>query len=74
MDRHLVIRTLMTAVWQRQPKQEVLVHSDQGSQYSSHDYLNSMVDNNVKFPMSRGGNCYDSAVAESFLQRLKSDQ
>ena len=39
IDRHLVIRALMTAVWKRQPKTKVLVHSDQGSQYSSSDYV-----------------------------------
>ena len=38
IDRHLVIRALMMAVWQRQPKGEGLVHSDQGSQYGSTDY------------------------------------
>ena len=32
MDRHLVIRVLMMAVWKRQPKERVLVHCDQGSQ------------------------------------------
>ena len=39
IDRHLVIRALMMAVWKRQPKATVLVHSDQGSQYSSADYV-----------------------------------
>jgi len=48
MERHLVIRALMMAVWQRQPKQEVLVPSDQGSQYASHNYLDFMRDNNLK--------------------------
>jgi putative transposase len=39
MDRHLVINALLMAVWQRNPKNEVLVHSDQGSQYANSDYL-----------------------------------
>ncbi len=71
IDRHLVIRALMMAVWQRQPKKEVLVHSDQGSQYASHDYLNFMRDNNLKPSMSRRGNCHDNAVAESFFATFK---
>lgn len=71
MDRHLVIRALMMAVWQRQPKCEVLVHSDQGSQYGSQDYLDFMKSNNLKPSMSRRGNCHDNAVAESFFSTLK---
>tara|TARA_R110000868_G_scaffold120477_5_gene319935 strand:+ start:23900 stop:24721 length:822 start_codon:yes stop_codon:yes gene_type:complete len=71
MDRHLVIKALMMAVWQRQPKHEVLVHSDQGSQYASHDYLAFMSENNLKPSMSRRGNCHDNAVAESFFATFK---
>lgn len=71
IDRHLVIRALMRAVWQRQPKKEVLVHSDQGSQYASHDYLSFMRDKNLKSSMSQRGNCHDNAVAESFFATFK---
>ena len=71
IDRHLVIRALMMAVWQRQPKGEVLVHSDQGSQYGSSDYLAFMKANNLKPSMSRCGNCHDNAVAESFFATFK---
>ena len=39
IDRHLVINALLMAVWSRQPTETVLVHSDQGSQYGSADYL-----------------------------------
>jgi putative transposase len=53
MDQHLVIRALLMAVWGRQPKNAVLVHSDQGSQYGSADYLAFMRDNNLKPSMSR---------------------
>ena len=45
MDRHLVINALLMAIWQRQPKDEVLVHSDQGRQYASSDYLAFMKEN-----------------------------
>ena len=41
MDKHLVIKALLMAVYQRRPKEKVLVHSDQGSQYGSSDYLHS---------------------------------
>ena len=39
MSRDLVIQALLFAVWRRRPSGTVLVHSDQGSQYGSHDYL-----------------------------------
>ena len=67
MDRHLVIKALMMAVWKRQPKESVLVHSDQGSQYGSADYLAFMQDNNLEPSMIRRGNCHDNAVVESFF-------
>jgi putative transposase len=71
MGRHLVINSFLMAVWQRQPKHKVLVHSDQGSQYASHDYLDFMRDNNLKSSMSRRENCHDNAVAESFFATFK---
>ena len=71
IDRHLVIRALMMAVWKRQPKATVLVHSDQGSQYSSADYVAFLQANNLKPSMSRRGNCHDNAVAESFFATFK---
>jgi putative transposase len=71
MDKHLVVQALLMAVYQRRPKHEVLVHSDQGSQYSSADYLSFMKEHNLKPSMSRRGNCHDNAVAESFFATLK---
>ena len=71
IDRHLVIKALLMAVWKRQPKAAVLVHSDQGSQYSSADYLAFLQANNLEPSMSRRGNCHDNAVAESFFATFK---
>lgn len=71
IDRHLVINALLMAVWRRQPEDEVIVHSDQGSQYGSADTLAFMKDNNLTPSMSRRGNCHDNAVAESFFATLK---
>lgn len=59
------------AVWKRQPKDAVLVHSDQGSQYGSADYLSFMRSNNLQPSMSRRGNCHDNAVAEIFFATFK---
>lgn len=71
MDKHLVINTLLMAVYQRQPKAEVMVHSDQGSQYGSADYLAFMKEHNLVPSMSRAGNYNDNAVAESFFATIK---
>ena len=71
IDRHLVIKALLMAVWTRQPSQRVLVHSDQGSQYGSADYLAFMKENNLEPSMSRRGNCHDNAAAESFFATFK---
>ncbi len=71
IDRHLVIKALLMAVMTRQPNTSVLVHSDQGSQYGSADYLAFMKANNLEPSMSRRGNCHDNAVAESFFATFK---
>jgi len=71
IDRHLVINALLMAVMQRQPKEKVLLHSDQGSQYGSADCLAFMKENNLMPSMSRRGNCHDNAVAESFFATFK---
>lgn len=74
IDRELAINALLMAVWRRQPKQEVVVHSDQGSQFSSHDWQDFLKDHQLVASMSRRGNCYDNAVAESFFQLLKRER
>jgi len=71
MDRHLVINALVIAVWRRKPKSEVLVHSDQGSQYASSDHMAFTREHNLVPSMRRRGNCHDNAVAESFFATFK---
>ena len=74
IDRELAINALLMAVWRRRPTREVLVHSDQGSQFSSYDWQDFLKDHNLKPSMSRRGNCHDNAVAESFFQLLKRER
>lgn len=74
IDRELAIKALLMAVWRRQPKQEVIVHSDQGSQFSSHDWQSFLKTHKLIHSMSRRGNCHDNAVAESFFQLLKRER
>ncbi len=74
LRRDLVLQSLLSAVWRRKPHQKVLVHSDQGSQYSSDDTLRFMKAHNLEPSMSRRGNCHDNAVAESFFHTLKTER
>ncbi|MCH3011658.1 DDE-type integrase/transposase/recombinase, partial [Listeria monocytogenes] len=62
MTSDLAINALLMAVWRRKPKQEGMVHSDQGSQYSSSDWRSFLKANNLAASMSRRGNCHDNAV------------
>lgn len=74
MNADLVLQALMMAVWRRRPTSEVLVHSDQGSQYTSHDWQDFLKGHGLVCSMSRRGNCHDNAVAESFFQLLKRER
>jgi len=71
MDKQLVINALLMAVYQRQPKTEVVVDSDKGSQYGSADYLAFIKEHNLVPSMSRAGNYHDNAVAKSFFATIK---
>lgn len=70
----LVIDALLMAVWRRKPESKVLIHSDQGVQYTSRDWKAFLADNNLEISMSRRGNCHDNAVAESFFSLLKAER
>lgn len=72
--RDIVLDALMMAFWRRRPKSEVVIHSDQGSQYGSDDWHRFLRDHNMKASMSRRGNCWDNAVAESFFSSLKKER
>lgn len=74
LSRELALDALLMAVWRRKPTQSVLVHSDQGSQYGSDDWKRFCQANNLEPSMSRRGNCWDNAVAESFFSSLKKER
>jgi putative transposase len=74
LARELVVDALLMAVWRRRPQQRVLVHSDQGLQFGSDDWLRFCRTNNLEPSMSRRGNCWDNAVAESFFSSLKKER
>jgi len=70
----LVLQALLMAVWRRKPKHKVLIHSDQGSQFTSMDWASFLRQHNLEHSMSRRGNCHDNAVAESFFNLLKRER
>lgn len=74
MDTDVVLKALLMAVWRRKPKQEVLIHSDQGSQFTGYEWQSFLKEHNLKASMSRRGNCHDNACAESFFQLLKRER
>lgn len=74
INTDLVLNALTMAIWRRRPKQEVIVHSDQGCQYASHDWQSLLQSHNLKASMSRKGNCHDNACAESFFALLKRER
>ena len=73
MTRQLVCDALMMALWRRGFPRGVLFHSDRGSQYCSYDYLKILKDYGFIGSMSRKGNCWDNAIAESFFHSIKTE-
>ncbi|TJY54793.1 IS3 family transposase [Sinimarinibacterium sp. CAU 1509] len=74
LARELVLDALLMALWRRKPMQPVIVHSDQGTQYGSDDWRRFCKANQLEPSMSRRGNCWDNAVAESFFSSLKKER
>ena len=70
----LVLDALLMAIWRRKPAQRVMVHSDQGIQYTCSEWRKFLDDHNLEASMSRRGNCHDNAVAESFFSLLKTER
>jgi putative transposase len=73
LRRELVLDAVLMAVRQRRPRGTV-IHSDQGSQYGSDDWRRFCRSNRLEPSMSRRGNCWDNAVAESFFASLKKER
>ena len=73
ITKQLAVDALQMALGRRDPGQDLLHHTDRGSQYASADYQKILKEHGMICSMSRKGNCYDNAVAESFFARLKSE-
>ena len=73
MKTELVTDALKMALMRRKVRSSLLLHSDQGSQYAAADYQEMLAANGIECSMSRKGNCWDNAVAESFFHTLKTE-
>jgi transposase InsO family protein len=73
MTTDLVEQAFLRAYWKRKPNNELIFHSDRGSQYASLRYQKLLKTLNVQQSMSAKGNCYDNAVAESFFGKIKTE-
>ncbi|MCE9687447.1 IS3 family transposase [Shewanella sp. AS16] len=71
MTSELVCDALKMALFRRGFPKEVITHSDRGSQYCSHAYRDLIARHELNQSMSRKGNCWDNACAESFFHSLK---
>jgi putative transposase len=73
IDQQLVLDALNMALLQRRVRPGLIHHTDQGRQYSGAAYLAVLKQHGIIASMSRRGNCYDNAVAESFFSSLKNE-
>jgi putative transposase len=73
MKVSLVNDALNMAIHHRNPPNGLLWHTDRGSQYASYSHKDLLEQNGIVQSMSRKGNCWDNAVAESFFKTLKND-
>lgn len=71
VDRHLALAALNMALTVRRPARGLIHHSDRGSTYAAGDYRKALRDRGFECSMSRKGDCWDNAVAESFFATLK---
>jgi putative transposase len=73
IDRELALKALAMGIGRRGPVPGLIHHSGRGSQYTSWDYQRAMQKLGVVCSMSRKGNCFDNAVAESLFSTLKTE-
>jgi len=73
MESKLVCDAFTMAIEQRCPQKGLMIHSDQGVQYASNEFRIILAENEMLQSMSRKGDCFDNAVAESFFGTLKNE-
>jgi len=71
LERFSAMRALNKAILRRRPSHGLMIHSDRGIQYASEDFRAKLKKHRFIQSMSRKGNCWDNAVAESFFHSIK---
>ena len=71
LERHSTMRALNKAIMRRRPGQGLMIHSDRGVQYTSKNFKAMLAKHGFVQSMSRKGDCWDNAVAESFFHTIK---
>jgi putative transposase len=74
IDTNLSLTALQMALQRRDPPGGVIHHSDRGVQYAAHEYIDVLRAYQFRISMSRKGNPYDNAAAESFMKTLKTEE
>jgi putative transposase len=74
LQEELALSALRQALKQRQPAAGLIHHSDRGVQYACRAYTELLIEHGMTISMSRTGNPYDNATAESFLKTLKYEE
>jgi len=74
LDSPLTLRALRMALKKRKPEPGMIHHSDRGVQYACDDYVAMLKQHAIQISMSRVGNPYDNAKAESFMKTLKKEE
>jgi len=73
-DRHMVLQAVLMALWQRDGRTPVVLHSDRGCQFTSDEYQRFLKGHNLLSSMSAVGSCADNAPAEGFFGMLKRER
>ena len=73
-DRQLVLQAVLMALWQREDRSPVILHSDRGCQFTADEYQRFLAGHNLVCSMSAVGSCADNAAAESFFGMLKRER
>ncbi len=73
-DRQLVLQAVLMALWQREDRTPIILHSDRGCQFTSGEYQRFLKGHNLVCSMSAVGSCADNAAAEGFFGMLKRER
>lgn len=74
LSAEVVSAALKQAIDRRQPDRDLILHSDRGTQYASHQVRRLAQEHGIRLSMGATGSCYDNAVTESFFHTLKTER